>query len=59
LVVRRVHRVDHLDRDGVLAGACGSAEGHSFFLFFLLSLEFFPASLILAYVVRDRRRVAY
>ncbi|HTH07223.1 MAG TPA: hypothetical protein VL916_15185 [Ilumatobacteraceae bacterium] len=34
-------------------------KGHSFFLFFLLSLEFFPASLILAYVVRDRRRVAY
>jgi len=34
-------------------------KGHSFFLFFLLSLVFFPASLILAYVVRDRRRVAY
>ena len=34
-------------------------KGHSFFLFFLLSLVFFPASLILAYVVRDRRRLAY
>ena len=31
-------------------------KGHSFILFFLLSLVFFPASLILAYVVRDRRR---
>jgi hypothetical protein len=30
-------------------------KGHSFILFFLLSLVFFPASLILAYVVRDRR----
>ena len=34
-------------------------KGHSFVLFFLLSLVFFPASLILAYVVRDLRRVAY
>jgi hypothetical protein len=32
-------------------------KGHSFILFFLLSLVFFPASLILAYVVRDRRRL--
>jgi uncharacterized membrane protein SirB2 len=31
-------------------------KGHSFILFFLLSLVLFPASLILAYVVRDRRR---
>jgi len=33
-------------------------KGHSFFGFFLLSLLFFPAALILAYVVGDRRRVA-
>jgi hypothetical protein len=30
-------------------------KGHSFFLFFLFSLVFFPAALIVAYVVRDRR----
>jgi energy-coupling factor transporter transmembrane protein EcfT len=33
-------------------------KGHSFFGFFLLSLLFFPAALILAYMVGDRRRVA-
>jgi hypothetical protein len=30
-------------------------KGHSFFLFFLFSLVFFPAALIVAYMVRDRR----
>lgn len=30
-------------------------KGHSFFLFFLFSLIFFPAALIVAYLVRDRR----
>ena len=30
-------------------------KGHSFFLFFLFSLLFFPAALIVAYVVDDRR----
>jgi hypothetical protein len=29
-------------------------KGHSFFLFFLFSLVFFPAALIVAYVVSDR-----
>lgn len=33
-------------------------KGHSFFGFFLFSLLFFPAALITAYVVRDRRVVA-
>ena len=33
-------------------------KGHSFFLFFVFSLFFFPAALIVAYLVRDRRRVA-
>ncbi len=32
-----------------------SRKGHSFLLYFLLSLVFFPLSLILAYVVSDRR----
>ena len=32
-----------------------SRKGHSFVLYFLLSLVFFPLSLILAYVVSDRR----
>lgn len=30
-------------------------KGHSFILYFLLSLVFFPLALIMAYVVRDRR----
>lgn len=33
-------------------------KGHSFFLFFLFSLVFFPAALIVAYLVKDRRRAA-
>ena len=33
-------------------------KGHSFFLFFLFSLVFFPAALIVAYLVRDRRASA-
>ena len=33
-------------------------KGHSFMGFFLLSLLFFPLSLIMAYVVRDRRGLA-
>ena len=35
-----------------------SRKGHSFLLYFLLSLVFFPLSLILAYVVSDRRAFA-
>jgi hypothetical protein len=31
-------------------------KGHSFFLFFIFSLFFFPAALLVAYLVRDRRR---
>ena len=33
-------------------------KGHSFFLFFLFSLVFFPAALIDAFMVRDRRAPA-
>jgi len=33
-------------------------KGHSFLGFFIFSLVFFPAALIVAYVVRDRRRLA-
>ena len=33
-------------------------KGHSFFLFFLFSLVFFPAALIVAYLVRDRTAAA-
>ena len=33
-------------------------KGHSFFLFFLFSLVFFPAARIVAYLVRDRRASA-
>jgi hypothetical protein len=31
-------------------------KGHSFFLFFVFSLFFFPAALLVAYLVRDRTR---
>jgi hypothetical protein len=34
-------------------------KGHSFLGYFLLSLLFFPLALIMAYVVPDRRRLAY
>jgi hypothetical protein len=34
-------------------------KGHSFLGFFLLSLLFFPLSLIMAYVVQDRLNPAY
>ena len=33
-------------------------KGHSFIGFFIFSLFFFPAALITAYVVRDRRVMA-
>ena len=33
-------------------------KGHSFFLYFLFSLVFFPAALIVAYLVHDRTRPA-
>jgi hypothetical protein len=33
-------------------------KGHSFFGFFLFSLVFFPAALIVAYLVHDRARPA-
>jgi hypothetical protein len=33
-------------------------KGHSFIAFFIFSLFFFPAALIVAYVVRDRRVLA-
>ena len=33
-------------------------KGHSFILFFILSIVFFPLSLILAYVVHDRNQTA-
>ena len=36
-----------------------SRKGHSFFGYFLLSLFFFPLSLLLAYLAHDRREVAY
>ncbi len=33
-------------------------KGHSFFGFFLFSLVFFPAALIVAYLVQDRNATA-
>jgi hypothetical protein len=34
-------------------------KGHSFIGYFILSLLFFPLALITAYLVRDRRALAY
>lgn len=34
-------------------------KGHSFVLYFLFSLVFFPAALIVAYLVRDRTAASY
>ena len=36
-----------------------SRKGHSWLGYFILSLFFFPLSLIMAYVVRDRRVPVY
>ena len=33
-----------------------SRKGHSFLLYFLFSLVFFPLALLVAYMVRDRTR---
>jgi hypothetical protein len=33
-------------------------KGHSFLLYFIFSLFFFPAALIVAYLVKDRRAPA-
>jgi hypothetical protein len=33
-----------------------SRKGHSFLLYFIFSLFFFPLALLVAYLVRDRRR---
>jgi hypothetical protein len=34
-------------------------KGHSFVLYFIFSLIFFPLALLTAYLVHDRRRPAY
>jgi hypothetical protein len=34
-------------------------KGHSFVLYFIFSLIFFPLALLTAYLVRDRRAPAY
>jgi hypothetical protein len=36
------------------AGARGTRKGHSFFGFFILRVIFFPAALVVAYMVSDR-----
>jgi len=37
----------------------GAGKGHSFFGYFVFSLIFFPAALIVAYLVSDKRAPAY
>jgi hypothetical protein len=47
-----------LDRHRILAGACRWAKGPYFLGYFLFSLVFFPAALIVAYMVSDKTRTA-
>ena len=55
------HLVDlvrsHLDRDRVLARPVAGRKGHSFIGYFIFSLFFFPAAIIVAYLVQDRTQV--
>jgi hypothetical protein len=50
----------HLGGHCVLAGPCclAARKGHSFFGYFLFSLVFFPAALIVAYMSQDRTALA-
>jgi len=48
----------HLDSHRLLAGRVAGRKGHSFFGYFIFSQIFFPAALIVAYLVRDRRATA-
>jgi hypothetical protein len=52
------HRRDDLDRHRVLARACGATERRQLFGYFLSSLIFFPAALIVACMVSDRTAIA-
>ena len=45
---------NHLDRDRVLARRVAGRKGHSFIGYFIFSLFFFPAALIVAYLVPPR-----
>ena len=47
-----------LDRDRVLARPSAGRKGHSFFGYFVFSLFFFPAAIIVAYLVEDRTQSA-
>lgn len=53
----RHHRAHHLGGDRVLARVAGG-KGHSFLGFFIFSLFFFPAAIIVAYLVDDRSGLA-
>jgi hypothetical protein len=48
----------HLGGDRLLARPSCARKGHSFLGYFLFSLIFFPAALIVAYMVQDRRVLA-
>ncbi len=50
---------DHLGADCVLARPRRTAQGHSFIGYFIFSLICFPIALITAYLVRDRRAMAF
>lgn len=46
---------DRVGGHRLLAGSSGRPEGPQLLLYFLFSLVFFPAALIVAYMVHDRR----
>jgi hypothetical protein len=55
--IRHVCLVVDLDRDRVLARPARRPEGHNFIGYFIFSLSFFPAAIIVAYLVHERTRV--
>jgi len=51
-------RACDLDRDRILARACCGSKGPQLIGYFLFSLIFFPAALIVAYMVSDKTSAA-
>jgi hypothetical protein len=50
---------DHLVAIAFWPARVARRKGHSFILYFIFSLIFFPLALLTAYLVRDRRGRAY
>ena len=48
------HLGGDLGRSGLLAARMAGRKGHSFFLYFVFGLVFFPLALLVAYMVHHR-----